>query len=455
MHRGLSFKFLILLIAVAAVALSGTLILRELMLRDFREYLEGNEEDRVYGIAADLESGYDRYGGWNPAIQGQNAVSALTLGFEMRLLDSEGRMVVDTRSALETASQSVRKRIDALSQSWTVAGSREFVPYDLFLRGKKIGTVEVRALKPAREALFVRRADRFLGVSVLIVGAVAVMLSVLFSRRLTRPIGELSSAALEISRGRLGRRVSTSRRDELGGLAEAFNRMAEDLETQETLRRRLLADVAHELRTPLTVMRGELEGLIDGVIPIDENRIQSLYEETGRLKTMVEGIEDLNRAEASALSLRKQDLPLGQFLADIVERFKPTFAEKRGRLELHCPDELRLFADPDRLSQVIINLLSNALKAAGTECRVVVSATQGNGELQITVEDNGIGIKGEDLPFIFERFYRGPGGGLGIGLTIAKELVEAHGGRIEVKSAEGCGALFSVSLPVAGVHNSS
>jgi two-component system sensor histidine kinase BaeS len=456
MPRRLFFKFLVLLLAVAAVALSGAVILRGLMLRDFGAYLEGEEEDRVYGITADLEGAYDRGGGWDPAAQAQNAVSALVLGFEMRLLDNEGRMVIDTRSALEKASPLIRRRLEALSQSWGDAGARKFVPYDLFLAGRQIGTVELKALRPAREALFVRRADRFLLASIIVIGGLAVLLSVIFSRRLTRPIGELSAAASEISRGRLGMRVSAARRDELGRLAEAFNRMAKDLETQETLRRKLTADVAHELRTPLGVMRGELEGMLDGVIPLDEKRLQSLYEETGRLTTMVEGIEALNRAEAGALSLHRQEVRLDTFLGNIVERFRPAFEEKGVGLELRCPGGgPRVSADPERLSQVVLNLLSNALKATGSGGRVVVSAAEGSGEVKIVVEDNGVGIREEDLPFIFERFYRGPGGGLGIGLTIAKELVEAHGGRIEAKGAQGKGAAFVVSLPAAGVHNSS
>ena len=303
------------------------------MLRDFRAYLEGDEEDRVYGITADLESTYDRYGRWDPDASARNAVSAITLGFEMRLLDNDGRMVIDTGSALQKASPLVKRRLEALSQSWGEQGSRKFVPYDLFLAGRQIGTVELKALRPAREALFVSRADRFLLISVIVIGGLAVLLSVLFSRRLTRPIGELSAAASEISRGRLGMRVSTTRRDELGSLAEAFNRMAKDLETHEMLRRKLLADVAHELRTPLGAMRGELEGMLDGVIPTDEERLQSLYEETGRLKTMVEGIEDLNQAEAGALSLKKQDVRLDAFLGNIVERFRTTFEEKGVGLE--------------------------------------------------------------------------------------------------------------------------
>ncbi len=454
MPRSLSFKFLLLLLAVAAVALSGTVILRGLMLGDFREYLEGDEEDRVYGITADLEAAYDRDLRWDPAAQAENAVSALTLGFEMRLLDDEGRMVIDTAGALERSSPLIRGRLKELSQRWGPPSGR-FVPYPLFLGGRQIGTVEVRALRPANEALFIERTDRFLLLSVLVVGGLAALLSIVFARRLTRPIKDLSLAASEISRGRLMRRVSTSRRDELGGLAKAFNRMADGLETQETLRRKLLADVAHELRTPLGIMRGELEGLMDGIIPTDEKRFQSLYEETGRLKHMVEAIEDLNQAEASVLSLQRQDILLNTFLESIVGRLQAAFREKGVRLELRCRDGLHLFADPERLSQIILNLLANALKATGEGCRVLVSAQKEVGKVQIAVEDNGTGIREEDLPFIFERFYRGPGGGLGIGLTIAKELVEAHGGRLEAKSTRGKGAVFIVSLPLDGVHNSS
>ena len=454
MSRSLSFKFLLLLLAVAAVALSGTVVLRGLMLRDFRAYLEGNEEDRVYGITADLEGSYERDGGWDPAAQVRSAVWALTLGFEMRLLDEGGRTVIDTEGALERVPPLAKRRLQALTQ---LRGSPfgPFVPYTLFLRGKQIGTVEVRALRPATEGLFIQRADLFLISSVAVVGALALLLSLLFSRRLTRPIRELALAATEISKGRLERRVRTSRRDELGNLAEAFNRMAAGLERQEMLRRKLLADVAHELRTPLGVMRGELEGLMDGVIPLDEKRFQSLYEETGRLKTMVEAVEDLNQAEAGALSLRRQQVALPPFLESIVGRFRTAFEEKGVALELACVGDLHVLADPERLSQVVLNLLSNALKATAKGCLVLVSARPGKGETEIVVEDNGTGIREDDLPFIFERFYHGPGNGLGIGLTIAKELVEAHGGRIEARSARGKGTVFTVSLPLEGLHNLS
>ncbi len=453
MHRSLRFKFLVLLLGVVAVALSGTIILRQLMIRDFSDYIEGDTEDKIYWLLAELEGSYERQDGWEAQSQSQDALWALTLGFEVRLFDAEGREITTTDRAIGASSARVQRRLGALSES-RPPGKGEFLPYDLFLAGRQIGTLEVRPLQPVRETLFVRRADGFLILSIAIVGGLAVIVSLLFSRRLTRPIKDLSLAVADISTGKLGRRVEADRRDELGDLAGAFNRMATDLERHESLRRKLIADVAHELRTPLGAMRGELEAIIDGVLPNDEKRLQSLYDETGRLRRLVEAIEELNQAEASVLSLMRQQVDLQPFLARIVERFEGQFREKGVALELRCDSGTAIYADPERLSQIVVNLLSNALKATDSGGRVAVGAGRCDAQVMITVEDTGLGIRKEDLPYIFERFYRGPGGGLGIGLTIVKELVEAHHGRIEVTSAPG-GTKFTVWLPAGNVHNHS
>jgi two-component system, OmpR family, sensor histidine kinase BaeS len=455
MLKSLHLKFLILLIGVVLVALSGTLILRELMLKDFADYLEGDAEDRVYALLADFEGAYERDGGWKESSQAQLALWALTLGFDISLRDDGGKVVTATDKAVTEAPPAFKRRLTALSQSTEERTRDPFTPYPLFLAGNRIGTLELRALRPAKEALFVRRADRFLLLSMVIVGGLAVIASILFSNRLTKPVEELALAASAISRGNLRKRVTVSRRDELGELAGAFNRMADALEAQESLRRKLIADVAHELRTPLGVMRGEIEGIIDGLIPNDEKRLQSLYDETGRLKRMVEGIEELNQAETSSLSLNRQVIRLKSFLENIVDRFSAAFREKGVLLDLGCADDIDLYGDPERLSQIVVNLLSNALRATDNGGKVTVRAESGGDSRSIVVEDGGNGIKEEDLPFIFERFYKGPGGGLGIGLTIVKELVEAHGGKIHVRSTPGKGSSFTASFPSAVVHNSS
>ena len=371
------------------------------------------------------------------------------LGFEMRLLDRDGRVIVDTDQAIRNASPRGKRRLESLSE-YRAATAGPLVPYPLFLSGKRIGTLEVRTLRPAKEKLFVHRADRFLLLSIVIVGGFSILVSLLFSRRLTGPIKELAHAASAIGRGDLTRRVAVSTLDEVGDLSATFNRMADALATQDSLRRKLIADVAHELRTPLAVIRGELEAMMDGMIPIDEKRLQSLHDESGRLKNMVEGIEELNRAEASSLSLNLQPLRLRPFFGNIIDRFMPLFLEKNVQLALNIEGNPELFADPERMSQIIVNLLDNALRATGNEGQVAIAAGLVDRELRIAVQDNGSGIGEEELSLIFERFYHGPGGGLGIGLTIVKELVEAQGGRIEVKSVPGKGSAFSLLLSHKG-----
>jgi two-component system, OmpR family, sensor histidine kinase BaeS len=455
MLRSLWLKFLILLLGVAVLALSGTIVLRELMLKDFRAYLEGETEDKIYWIIADLEGAYDRNSGWNADAQSQNVIWAFTLGFEIRLLDQAGSLVIDTEKAIGETSPRVKRRLLALSEFRKTEDAGEFFIYPLFLSGQQIGALEARELKPLREGIFLSRSNRFLLLAILVIGGLAIILSILFSRRLTRPIKELALAASAISKGDFEGRVSTERRDEVGELSEAFNRMAQALEAHESLRRKLIADVAHELRTPLGVMRGELEGMMDGLIPNDASRLQSLHDETGRLKRIVDCIEELNQAEASVLSLHKQQFRVKPFLENITERYRSVYQEKGVNLELSCPDDSEINADPERLSQIIVNLLSNALRATSSGGRVSLVALSKNNELRISVEDTGLGIAERDLPFIFERFYHGPGDGLGIGLTIVKELAEAHGGSVEVQSARGKGSQFTVVLPTGGLHNSS
>jgi two-component system sensor histidine kinase BaeS len=202
-------------------------------------------------------------------------------------------------------------------------------------------------------------------------------------------------------------------------------------------------------------MRGELEGMMDGLISNDTSRLQSLHDETGRLKKVVDGIEELNQAEASGLSLRKQHFRIKDFLENITERYRNVFSEKGVKLELQCQIDNEINADPERLSQIIVNLLSNALRATYSGGHVLLTALSDNNWMKISIEDTGNGIAEKDLPFIFERFYHGSGGGLGIGLTIVKELAEAHGGKVEVQSAIGKGSRFTIALPTGIVHNSS
>lgn len=227
----------------------------------------------------------------------------------------------------------------------------------------------------------------------------------------------------------------------------SFNSMAHSLEAQEKLRRTLLSNAAHELRTPLAIIAGELEGMLDGVLPTDRSALQSLHDEARRLTAILDGVDELSRAEAGVLDLHKETFELKQYLATIVARFERLFADKHAVLLLDCPDNLRINADPDRLSQILINLISNSIKAVASGGRVTIVACSDGDRVCLEIRDNGYGIPEDDLPHIFERFYKGKNGGLGLGLAIVQELVAAHGGTVSVRSTAGSGTSFCMKLP--------
>jgi two-component system sensor histidine kinase BaeS len=448
MFKSLWTKFLLLLVVVSLIALSSAMLLRELMIRDFKEYLERETEDRIYWVITALESSYALYGGWHDDVIIENTLWALMLGMDVRLFDSAGNLIMTTERAIDSLPPLVKKKVMDVSRYQEREIENMFIPYVLFLREQEIGSIEVSFLAPTKKMLYIERANRFLLISLIVLGGLAIFLSILFSRRLTDPIKKLTAAASSIADGNLKSRVVISGRDEIATLSKAFNRMAHSLEIQETLRKKLTSNIAHELRTPISSIRGSLEGMIDGLIPVNNEQLQSLYDEAGRLKSIVEGIEDLSRAEASSITIRKRRFDLKPFLHNIIGRYSRMFMDKGVSIELQCESGLTADADPDSISQIIVNLLSNALRATEKGGNVWVRAFKNSDSVVIEVADNGCGIKDEDLPFIFERFYKAAEGGLGLGLTIVKELVEAHNGKIEVKSKYGKGSVFTIFLPL-------
>lgn len=298
----------------------------------------------------------------------------------------------------------------------------------------------------------------------------------IFFRRFGRPLADVMAAADSVAEGDLSVRVREDRPGEMGRLARSFNRMAAELERAEQRRRNLTADVAHELRTPLHLIQGNLEGVLDGVYEPTKDHITATLEETRLLARLVEDLQTLSLAEAGQLPLYKVDFPAADLLADVVTSFAGQAAESGIRLEVDAADDgrdLTLHADPDRLDQVLSNLVANALRHTPSGGRVILRAAltpnpreaplersergspTGRGEsVVISVEDTGEGIPAEDLPYIFDRFWRGDksrtrgaGTGSGLGLAIARQLVEAHGGRISASSVVGNGTRFEIELP--------
>jgi signal transduction histidine kinase len=286
---------------------------------------------------------------------------------------------------------------------------------------------------------------------------VAVLLSLYLSSRVTAPLREMSQAAERIAQGRYDERVRADGEDELAQLARRFNQMAEKLNEVEAMRRRLIGDVSHELRTPLTAIKGSLEGLMDGVLPATPETFLQLHTEADRLNRLVEDLQELSRVEARAYSLDLHAVDVSALMQTVTKRLGLQADAKRIALDVELqPDLPPALADEHRVIQVLTNLTGNALQYTPEGGKVLLSAQRVQDDVQITVRDTGSGISAEHLPHIFDRFYRGDksrsrraGGGSGIGLTIARALVEAHGGRLWAESAgEGQGSTFRFTLPV-------
>ena len=290
----------------------------------------------------------------------------------------------------------------------------------------------------------------------LIAVTLALVMTFFLSRRILAPVKALTSAAKHLGRGDFSQRVKVKDRSELGELADTFNSMASDLERAEQLQRNMVADIAHELRTPLSNIRGYLEAIGDGVIKPEANTIHFLDEEATLLSRLVDDLQELSLAETGELKLDRRE-------EDIIKLIKQTVAAKQTQvpakgvlISTDLSDGLPVVnIDSRRISQVLHNLLENAVVHTGSGGSIVATAEKQDNWVKISVTDTGEGIPAEDLPYIFERFYRvdksrsRATGGSGLGLTIAKRLVEAHGGQIEAQSEVGKGSCFSFTLPVS------
>ena len=291
-----------------------------------------------------------------------------------------------------------------------------------------------------------------------IAAAVALFAARWLARGMTQPLRDMAKAAQEMERGEYGHRVVTSSRDEVGQLAVAFNRMSGELENVEQLRRDLVANVSHELKTPISALRAHLENMIDGVEPADPETLQVMLAQSERLGRLVDQLLELSRLESGDLPLRREPLRLRPLVAGVLSEIEVTRGRDGVELDHDVPGDLPpVLADPERIHQVLFNLLDNAVRFTSAGGRVTVSAVSRESVVEIAVRDTGPGIPSEHLPRLFERFYRvdtaraRDDGGTGIGLAIARSVVEAHGGRIWAESPPGEGTTMNFTLPATSL----
>ncbi len=284
---------------------------------------------------------------------------------------------------------------------------------------------------------------------------IALLLTFILSRRILAPVKALTVAAGQFGKGDFSRRVDFNDKGEVGELAQSFNSMADNLERNERLRRNMVADIAHELRTPLSNLRGYLEAVSDGVVKADDATIRSLNEEASSLSRLVDDLQEVSLADAGEIKLIIQPEDISRLINEAVTALQTKAADSGLTINTEQPSALpTVNIDSHRIKQVLLNLLENAIAHTERGGSVTVAAREQEDKIYISIADTGEGIPSEDLPLVFERFYRvdksrtRATGGSGLGLTIAKRLVEAHGGTIEVTSQPGRGSTFTFAIPL-------
>ena len=303
------------------------------------------------------------------------------------------------------------------------------------------------------ESAFDSSLARALVISVAASTVTALALSAFATRRILAPLDSVRSASRRMARGSYGERVEIPSEAELAALAEDFNALAEALETTEQRRIRLISEVAHELRTPLTTVEGYLEGMLDGVFEPSEEILGASVRELSRIKRLANDLSMLSKTEEAVLPLARVEIDVAALAGEIATRLRPQFEAGEIDLQVDAPSSLTVRADPDRLTQVLTNILGNALAYTPAGGSVRVKATRRDAIAVVAVTDNGKGLTAEQTEAVFERFYRtdpSAPGGTGIGLTIARSIARRHGGDVTAESAgPGRGSTFTFDIPLA------
>jgi len=421
----LAFALLVALTECLVSILSSKFISRE-----FEEYVKLTQKKQADDLAESIGSHYDESGGgFNIEYVHGMGMYALKDGFLIRLYDKEKNLLWDSENHDMALCHDMMDSITLRMQEKRPELNGDFVTYsyDLETDGKLNGVSLIAAA----------------------------LLGVLFARRITKPISGAISATKKISEGDYGIRVDTNLKErETHELAEAVNHMAASLEEQEYLRRKMTGDIAHELRTPVTNISSYMELMIDDVMEPTPERLKSCYDELSRLSGLIADLERLESAESGEITLNKEDVELLRLSETILKSFETGIHEKNINTQI-IGEEVHLWADRGKISQVIANLLSNALKYTDENGNITISVKQKKDSAELIVEDTGIGISKEEQDRVFERFYRTDKsrtrktGGAGIGLSITKAIVQAHRGTITCESEPGAGSRFIVILPIA------
>ena len=409
----------------------------------FQQYVESRFGSLPTSVGNQLTAYYRQWGTWEGVELLLEDDFPLALA-DTVLADADGLVVFDSTG--ETTGQQMsdeeREDLRSLAEGDQVVGYWQISLPASFLPGS-----------PEHNLLF--GLQRLLLFGALLATVMGLVVSGVLTRSLTTPLQRLVAASQAVASGDLSQRVAEQGSREVVEVARAFNEMTAELEEAETLRENLMADVAHELRTPLSVLQGNLRAILDDVYPLEKAEIARLYDETRLLNRLVDDLRELAQAEAGQLSLNVRSTDVHELIHSTAANFGPAVESKGVELSVDVAGDLpAIQSDPDRLAQVLRNLLVNALNHTPAGGQISISATCVENAIRIAVTDSGEGIPTEDRERIFDRFWRADpsrcreNGGSGLGLAIARSLVEAHGGRIWAESSPGQGAGLFLELPV-------
>ncbi len=414
------------------------------------------EENKVIGTISNL---FDEINGFSASSISEIKRYSATLNLFVEVKDLNGNVLL-TINNLQSNSNMMNPRMNSMMDNFSSINPGQYSEdkYSLTKNNKKFGTIIIGYYDSSyfnSAALnFKMTLNKSLLISILIALLLGLIISIFLSRQISKPLKKITLTANKIRNGDLKARSKVySKTKEIDDLIQSINYLGETLEKQEHLRKRLTSDMSHELRTPLTNLKSQIEAILDKVWEPTEEIMNSFYEEVQRLIKLVEQLNNLARLEETNLNLSKSNFDLSYELEKIVLSFKPLYKNNSLEIVSEIAPNIIVFMDKDKIKQVVFNLLSNSLKYSKAGGNTKLCLKIENGNILVEVKDNGIGISEKDLPYIFERFYRSDisrdknTGGAGIGLTIAKTIVEAHKGTIKVTSALNFGTTFVICFP--------
>ena len=447
-------KLFLAFIVVILAALLSTIVFEFMIIKDFDNYVGSVRDDQIHWIMVSIEGGY-KDGEWDSRVMSESIHWAMMLGLDIKILDAKGNEVIPSHHYMESLSPSMMQRMEELFHIHSDA-NRAYSAFPIYAGGENIGTLMARFFQKKelaeKEAIFKGRVAHFLYIYLLIAGLGSVLIGLLLSQYLSKPLLRLKEASEKVAGGDFSVRIESASSDEVGDLAKTFNRMAESLQREESLRKHLMSNVTHELRTPLTIIKTHVEAMTDGIVLDTRKGLENIEGEIERLISLVKGIEDITAAEASFFAKGETvQINLGEFLQGLVSDLTPSFQGRGLHLELADKPDLVVIAELEKLERVLRNIISNSLKFTDKGGVFIDYGVEGN-RFFIETIDTGRGIPEDELPLIFNRFYRWEASGiegLGLGLAIVKELVDVMGGEMTIKSKVAVGTSFRVSLPFA------